>query len=309
MKYFTDITQTVGNTPMVKLNRVVEGVDFNVFAKLEYFNPSASVKDRIAVNMIYDAERRGDLLPGGVIIEATSGNTGIGLAMVGAARGYRVIIIMPENVSTERIMLIKAFGGEVHLTPKEEGMSGSRRLANELAFKEKGYIVQQFANNSNVVTHEESTAIEILNDLDGMVDGFLSAVGTGGTFTGVGHILKTRHRKTKMFAVQPSESRVLSGESSNPHKILGIGPNFVPEIIDLSLADGILDVTSEEAITMAKRLAKEEGILSGISGGAAVAAVYKIPKGSIKAGGNLVLIIPSFGERYISTSLFDEYRD
>lgn len=304
MKVYEDITKVVGNTPLVKLNRIMDGAAANVFAKLEFYNPSATVKDRIGIAMIDAAEKSGQLKPGGAIVEATSGNTGIALAMVGAARGYRVILTMPDSMSKERRMLLRAYGAELVLTPAAEGMKGCVAKAEEIGAAEGAVLVRQFENAANPEIHRNTTAQEIWQDTDGTVAALVAGIGTGGTITGVGQVLKEKNSAIKVFAVEPAASPILNGGNPSGHPIQGIGPNFVPPILDTGVYDEVLDAPSEEAMRYARRAAAEEGILAGISSGAALWAAAQVAKRDEFAEKNIVVIIPSFGERYLSTALY-----
>ena len=304
-KIAPDITKLIGNTPLVKLNSIAEGIDATIVAKLESYNPCSSVKDRIGVSMIDDAEARKLINKDTTIIEPTSGNTGIALAFVCAARGYRLILTMPDTMSLERRGLLKAFGAEVVLTPGHEGMKGAVEKAEELAKKIKNsFIPQQFKNPANVEIHRKTTAEEIWRDTDGKVDILVAGVGTGGTITGVAEIIKKRKQEFKAIAIEPEGSPVLSGGNPGPHSIQGIGAGFMPDILNMGIVDEIIKVTNEEAAGMARRLVREEGILAGISSGAAAYAAVKVAKRSGSKGKLIVVILPDTGERYLSTTLF-----
>lgn len=305
-KIYDDITRIVGNTPLVRLNRLTEGMKATVVGKLESHNPLGSVKDRIAVSMIEAAEKEGKIGPDTIILEPTSGNTGIGLAFVCAARGYRLLLTMPETMSQERRQLLKALGAELLLTPGEEGMPGAIRRAEELAREDKNYFIpQQFKNEANPAIHRAATAEEIWNDTDGKVDMLIAGVGTGGTVTGVGQVIKARKPEFKVIAVEPARSPVLSGGEKGPHKIQGIGAGFVPDILDLKVIDEIIPVNDDDAAETARRLAKEEGLFVGISSGAATFAALQVASRPENEGKLIVVILPSTGERYLSTGLFD----
>lgn len=309
-RIYKNITELVGNTPLVQLNAVTEGAGATVLAKLEFQNPSASVKDRIGVAIIDAAEKAGALKPGGTIVEGTSGNTGIALAMVGAARGYRVVLTMPESMSKERRMLLRAFGAELVLTPAGEGMRGAVEKAAEIVANTEGAVAaQQFANAANPAIHRATTGPEIWADTDGAVDIFVAGIGTGGTISGAGGFLKEQNPEIKVVAVEPEESAILNGGAPGPHKIQGIGANFVPEILDRDVYDEVLDVNITQSVTMARRLAAEEGILAGISSGATVHAALELAKRPENAGKTIVVIIASFGERYLSTLLYEDLVD
>ena len=306
MKIANDITELIGNTPLVRLNRVTEGLQAEVVAKLEYFNPAHSVKDRIGVAMIDAAEQAGLINQDTIIVEPTSGNTGIALAMVAAARGYRLILTMPETMSRERRMLLRAYGAELVLTPGPDGMNGAIRRAEEIAASDpqRHFIPQQFQNPANPEIHRRTTAEEIWNDTDGKVDILVSGIGTGGTITGVGEVIKSRKPSFQAVAVEPDASPVLSGGAKGPHPIQGIGAGFVPDILNTQIYEEVIRVKNEDAFQTARRLAREEGLLVGISSGAAAWAALQLASRAENAGKLIVVIIPSFGERYLSTPLF-----
>jgi cysteine synthase A len=306
MKLYDNITQVVGNTPLVKINRITDGAKAQVYAKLEFYNPSSTVKDRIGIAMIDDAEKSGKLKPGGTIVEATSGNTGVALAMVGAARGYKVILTMPDSVSKERRTLIKAYGAQLVLTPGAEGMKGAVAKAEEIGSKDGALLVRQFANPANPEIHRKTTALEIWNDTDGKVAAVVAGIGTGGTITGIGQVLKEKNPNIKIFAVEPEASPILNGGTPAGHPLQGIGPNFVPEILDTKIYDEVFDAPNEEAIKYARRAGTEEGILAGISSGAALWAASQVAKRPEFDGKIIVVIVPSFGERYLSTVLYQD---
>jgi cysteine synthase A len=308
MNIYEDLTKTIGRTPLVRLNRIGKETGAQIVVKLEFFNPLSSVKDRIGVAMIDAAERDGKLKPGGLIVEPTSGNTGISLAFVAAARGYKLILTMPETMSIERRALLKILGAELVLTPGTEGMSGAIRKAEEIVASTPGaFMPQQFKNPANIEIHRKTTAEEIWKDTDGKVDFLVAGVGTGGTITGVSSVIKERKPSFKAIAVEPAGSPVLSGGSPGPHKIQGIGAGFIPDIYQASLVDEIIQVTEDDAGKNARRMAREEGILVGISSGAAITAALKVAARPENKGKLIVVIIPSCGERYLSTWLFAEY--
>jgi len=309
-KIYDDITRTFGGTPLVRLNRLTEGAGATVLAKLEFYNPSASVKDRLGVGIVDAAEASGQLQPGGTIVEGTSGNTGIALALIGAARGYRVILAMPETMSAERKALLKAYGAELVLTPGSEGMRGAVAKAEEIAASTPGAILaRQFENEANVEIHRKTTAEEVWADTDGGVDIFVSGIGTGGTLTGTGQVLKERKPEVKIVGVEPAESPILNGGDPGPHKIQGIGANFVPAVLDREVYDEIIDVNIDQAVATARRLGQEEGILGGISSGATVYAALELAKRPENAGKTIVVIVASYGERYLSTVLYEGLLD
>jgi cysteine synthase len=307
-RIYDSIAETIGNTPLVRIPHIAaaEGITADICLKLEFFNPIASVKDRIGVNMILAMEASGALKPGGLIIEPTSGNTGIGLAFVAASRGYRPILTMPESVSIERRKMLAYLGAELDLTPRDKGMNGAIARAHELAAKNPGAIIpNQFANPANPDIHVRTTAEEIWFDTAGEVDAIVSGIGTGGTLTGIARALKSRRPSLRFFAVEPAASAVLSGGQPAPHPIQGIGAGFVPEVLDTDSIDEVIQVTNDETMTQARRLARIEGIPGGISSGAALAATLKLAKRPEFGGKRIVTIIPSFAERYITTALFD----
>ena len=303
---YGNITEAFGNTPLVRLNRVTEGAGATVLAKLEFYNPSSSVKDRLAIAVVDAAEASGELKPGGTIVEATSGNTGIALAMVAAARGYKAVLAMPDTMSSERRRLLRAYGATLVLTPGAEGMTGAVNKAVEIAAEIPGAVLaRQFENPANPEIHRKTTAEEIWRDTDGAVDVFVAGVGTGGTLTGTGQVLKEKKPGLRVVGVEPLESPLLNGGEAGPHKIQGIGANFVPAILDREVYDEVLDVTSQQAVDMARRLGAEEGILGGISSGATAHAAVELSKRPELAGSTIVVILASFGERYLSTVLYE----
>jgi cysteine synthase A len=306
-RIFSDVQKTVGNTPLVRLHRVAQGVEAEIMAKLEFFNPLGSVKDRIGVSMIEAAEREGRIRPDTLIVEPTSGNTGIGLAFVCAAKGYHLCLTMPDTMSLERRKLLKHLGAELVLTPGAEGMKGAIAKAQEiLASSQDAFMPDQFKNPANPEIHRKTTAEEIWNDTDGAVDIFVAGVGTGGTITGVSEVIKARKPSFRAIAVEPTDSPVLSGGKPGPHKIQGIGAGFVPDVLNLDVVDEIATVSNEDAFETARQLAKEEGILCGISSGAAVWAALQVGKRQESRGKQIVVVLPSVGERYLSTDLFKE---
>lgn len=306
-KIYENIIETIGNTPLVKINKIAGDSKAIILAKIESFNPLSSVKDRIGIAMIEEAEKEGKINKDTVIIEPTSGNTGVSLAFVCATKGYKLILTMPETMSIERRQLLKIFGAELVLTEGAKGMRGAVEKANELAAATKNsFVPQQFNNPANPEIHRKTTAVEILNDTDGKVDVFVAGVGTGGTITGVGEVLKKQNPDIKVVAVEPKASAILSGEMPGPHKIQGIGAGFIPEILNINVIDEIIKVSNEDAGEIARRLAKEEGILAGISSGAALWAAIEIGKRKENEGKTIVVILPDSGERYLSTWLFQE---
>ncbi|HEY2450798.1 MAG TPA: cysteine synthase A [Mycobacterium sp.] len=305
-----NITQLIGNTPLVRLNRVTDGANADVVAKLESFNPAASVKDRLGVALIDAAEEAGLIKDDTIILEPTSGNTGIALAMVAAARGYRIVLTMPETMSVERRKLLHALGAELVLTPGPEGMPGAIAKAEELAKSDQKYFVpQQFENPANPAIHRKTTAEEVWRDTDGKIDFFVSGVGTGGTITGVAQVIKERKPSVQFVAVEPAASPVLSGGQKGPHPIQGIGAGFIPPVLDMDLVDEVITVGNDDSINLARRLAREEGLLVGVSSGAAVVAALQVARRPENAGKLIVVVLPDFGERYLSTPLFADVTD
>lgn len=307
---YSDVTELVGRTPLVRLNRITDGAAATVLAKLEFYNPANSVKDRIGVSIVDAAERAGELPAGGTIVEATSGNTGIALAMVGAARGYHVVLAMPSSMSRERRALLRAFGAELVLTEPSEGMAGAVARAEQIAAERPGAILaRQFANQANPRIHYDTTGKEIWEDTGGEIAALVAGIGTGGTITGAGRYVKERNVDAKVFAVEPAESPILSGGQPGPHKIQGLGANFVPDVLDTSVYDEVITITGDDAVRYARRAATEEGLLVGISSGAALAAAGRVARRPEFAGTTIVVVIPDFGERYVSTPLFEGLAD
>jgi cysteine synthase A len=307
MKIANDVTELIGNTPLVRLNKLTSGSKATVAAKLEYFNPSHSVKDRIGVSMIDAGEKAGLINENSIVLEPTSGNTGIGLAFVCAARGYACELVMPESVSEERKLLMKAYGAKIILTPKEKGMAGAIEKVNQMAVEDSRYFIpDQFGNPANPEIHRRTTAEEIWRDTDGKIDIFVAGVGTGGTITGVGEVLKDRKPGVQIVAVEPDASPVLSGGEKGPHPLQGIGAGFIPDVLNTVVYDEIIKVKNEDAFVIARRMAREEGLLVGISSGAAVWAALEVANRPENAGKLIVVVIPSFGERYLSTDLYKD---
>jgi len=307
-RIYDDVTQLIGNTPLVRINRLIDS-GATVLGKLEFYNPSSSVKDRIGGSMVDAAEKSGELSPGGTIVEATSGNTGIALAMVGAARGYKVVLTMPETMSKERRGLLRAYGAELVLTPGSEGMKGAVAKAEGIGAESGAVLVRQFANPANPDVHRRTTAEEIWADTDGAVDIIVAGIGTGGTITGLHQALRDRRPELQLIAVEPEESAILNGGAPGPHKIQGIGANFVPEILDTKAYDEVIDINAETSVEWARRAAKEEGLLVGISSGAALAATAQVAARPENDGKLIVVIIPSFGERYLTSILYADLMD
>jgi cysteine synthase A len=309
-KIYDDVTKLIGNTPLVRLNKLTQGLNATIVAKLEFYNPASSVKDRIGVAIVDAAERSGELPPGGTIVEATSGNTGIALAFVGAARGYNVVLTMPETMSKERRALLRAYGAELILTPGPLGMQGAVNKATDIAKERPGSILaRQFANEANPEIHRRTTAVEIWDDTDGAVDILVAGIGTGGTITGVGQVLKELKPGVQIIGVEPAESPILNGGAAGPHKIQGIGANFVPEILDRTVYDEIIDVDAETSVAVARDAAKREGLLVGISSGAAIHAAIQVAGRPENNGKLIVVIVPSFGERYLTSILYSDLMD
>ena len=309
MNIYANVSEVVGRTPLVKLQKASEETGAEIVGKLEFYNPANSVKDRIGVAMIDAAEKSGELREGGTIVEATSGNTGIALAMVGASRGYRVVLTMPESMSKERRALLRAFGAELVLTPKADGMKGAVEKAEEIGSQDNAVLVRQFENEANAQVHRDTTAQEILNDTDGEVDIFVAGIGTGGTITGVGEVLKEKNKDVQIVAVEPAASPLLSEGKAGPHAIQGIGANFIPGVLNRDIIDEVVTVENEVALETARETAKAEGLLVGIPSGAAINAAKRVAARPENKGKRVVVIIPSFGERYLSTPLFAEYMD
>ncbi|MGO1447689.1 cysteine synthase A [Corynebacterium casei] len=309
-KIYDSILETIGSTPLVRLNNLTKDIDAEVLVKVESFNPANSVKDRIGKAIIDAAEASGELKPGGTIVEATSGNTGIALALVGAARGYKVILTMPETMSAERRVLLRAYGAEIVLTPGAAGMQGAVDKANEvLAQQENAVLARQFSNEANAQVHYETTGPELWEDSGEKIDAFVAGVGTGGTITGSGRYLKEKNADVRLIAVEPADSPVLTEGKAGPHKIQGLGANFIPEVLDRELLDEVVTATNEESIATARKLATDEGLLVGISSGANISAALKVAARDEFKGKTIVVVAPDFGERYVSTVLFEDIRD
>lgn len=309
-RIYADVTELIGRTPIVELNALTEGLPGRVAVKLEFYNPANSVKDRIGVSIVDAAEASGALRPGGTIVEGTSGNTGIALAMVGAARGYKVVLVMPDTMSIERRMMLRAYGAEIVLTPGAEGMSGAVAKAESIvAESDNAVLARQFANPANPQIHYDTTGAEVWEDTDGEVDVFVAGIGTGGTLTGVGRYLKERKPGVRVVGVEPADSPILTGGEPGPHKLQGLGANFVPEVLDREVYDEIIDAPYEESIEVSRAMAVREGILGGISSGANVWAALELAGREENAGKLIVVVVPDFGERYFSTPLFDHIRD
>lgn len=310
MTIHSNITELIGGTPLVKLNRLGADLPGDIAVKLEFYNPANSVKDRIGAAIVDAAEKSGELEPGGTIVEGTSGNTGIALAMVGAARGYKVILTMPDTMSNERRVLLRAFGAELVLTPGAEGMKGAVNKANEIVEStDNAILARQFANPANLAIHEATTGPEVWNDTDGKIDYFVAGIGTGGTISGVGRYLKSQNPDVKIVAVEPKDSPLLTEGKAGPHKIQGIGANFIPDILDQDVLDEVIDVTNEDSIATSRQLAVDEGILGGISAGANLKAALEVAARPEAEGKLIVAVIPDFGERYVSSVLYEDLRD
>ncbi len=309
-RIYANVTELIGRTPIVELNALTEGLPGRVAVKLEFYNPAHSVKDRIGVSIVDAAEASGALRPGGTIVEGTSGNTGIALAMVGAARGYRVVLVMPDTMSIERRMMLRAYGAEIVLTPGAEGMAGAVAKAESIvAESDNAVLARQFANPANPQIHYDTTGKEVWEDTDGEVDVFVAGIGTGGTLTGVGRYLKERKPGVRVVGVEPADSPILTGGEPGPHKLQGLGANFVPEVLDREIYDEIIDAPYEESIEVSRAMAVREGVLGGISSGANVWAALELARREENAGKLIVVVVPDFGERYFSTPLFDHIRD